>query len=29
VMARAEEDGAAFCGSEDLKAWVAQGINEL
>jgi hypothetical protein len=29
VLARAEADGAPFCGSEDLKAWVAQGLNEL
>jgi hypothetical protein len=29
VLARAEADDALFCGSEDLKAWVAQGLNEL
>jgi len=29
VLARAEADGAPFCGSDDLKAWVAQGLNEL
>jgi hypothetical protein len=29
VLARAEEDGAPFCGSDDLKAWVAQGLDEL
>jgi hypothetical protein len=29
VLARAEADEAAFCGSEELKAWVAQGLDEL
>ena len=29
VLARAEADGAAFAGSGELKAWVAQGLNEL
>jgi protein tyrosine phosphatase (PTP) superfamily phosphohydrolase (DUF442 family) len=29
VLARAEADGAPFCGSDDLKAWVAQGLDEL
>ena len=29
VLARAEADGAPFCGSEDLRAWVAQGLDEL
>jgi len=29
VLARAEADGAPFCGSDDLKAWVAQGLKEL
>ncbi len=29
VLARAEADQAPFCASEDLKAWVAQGIAEL
>jgi len=29
VLARAEADGAPFAGSEDLKAWVAQGLDEL
>jgi hypothetical protein len=29
VLARAEEDGAPFAGSDDLKAWVAQGLSEL
>ena len=29
VLARAEADDAPFCGAEDLKAWVAQGLAEL
>jgi hypothetical protein len=29
VLARAEADGALFAGSEELKAWVAQGLEEL
>jgi hypothetical protein len=29
VLSRAEVDGAPFCGFEDLKAWVAQGLAEL
>jgi hypothetical protein len=29
VLARAEEDHAPFCGSDELKAWVAQGLEEL
>lgn len=29
VLARAEADGAPFAGSDDLKAFVAQGLNEL
>ena len=29
VFARAEADGAPFAGSEELKAWVAQGLAEL
>jgi protein tyrosine phosphatase (PTP) superfamily phosphohydrolase (DUF442 family) len=29
VLGRAEEDGAAFSRSDELKAWVAQGLNEL
>lgn len=29
VLARAEADNAPFTGSDDLKAWVAQGIDEL
>jgi len=29
VLARAEADGAPFAGSEDLKAWVVQGLDEL
>jgi hypothetical protein len=29
VLARAEADNAAFCGSDELKAWVAQGHEEL
>ena len=29
VLARAEADGAPFAGSDDLKAWVAQGLDEL
>ena len=29
VLARAEADGAPFTGSDELKAWVAQGLHEL
>jgi hypothetical protein len=29
VLARAEADGAPFVGSDELKAWVAQGLDEL
>lgn len=29
VLGRAEADGAPFCGSEDLKTWVVQGLREL
>ena len=29
VLARAEADGAPFCGSDELRAWVAQGLDEL
>lgn len=29
VLARAEADDAPFCGSDDLKAWVVQGLAEL
>lgn len=29
VLARAEADGAPFAGSEELRAWVAQGLDEL
>jgi hypothetical protein len=29
VLARAEADGAPFCAMDDLKAWVAQGLQEL
>jgi hypothetical protein len=29
VLARAEEDEAPFSGSDDLKAWVVQGLSEL
>jgi hypothetical protein len=29
VLARAEADGAPFAGSDELKAWVAQGLAEL
>jgi hypothetical protein len=29
VLARAEADGAPFAGSEELRAWVAQGLGEL
>jgi hypothetical protein len=29
VIACAEADGAPFAGSEELKAWVAQGLDEL
>jgi len=29
VLARAEADGAPFTRSEELKAWVAQGLDEL
>ena len=29
VIARAEADGAPFIGSDELKAWVRQGLAEL
>jgi hypothetical protein len=29
VLAAAEADSAPFCGSDELKAWVAQGLAEL
>jgi hypothetical protein len=29
VLARAEADDAPFAGSDELKAWVAQGLDEL
>jgi hypothetical protein len=29
VLARARADGAPFSGSEELEAWVAQGVREL
>jgi hypothetical protein len=29
VLARAEADGAPFCASDELKAWVTQGLDEL
>jgi hypothetical protein len=29
VLARAEADGAPFSGSDELKAWVTQGLDEL
>ena len=29
VIARAEADGAPFVGSDELKAWVSQGLDEL
>jgi hypothetical protein len=29
VLSRAEADNAPFCASEDLKAWVTQGLAEL
>jgi hypothetical protein len=29
VLARAEADDARFVRSDDLKAWVAQGLHEL
>jgi hypothetical protein len=29
VLARAREDGAPFAGSEELEAWVAEGLREL
>ena len=29
VLARADADGAPFAGQEDLRAWVAQGLDEL
>jgi len=29
VIARAEVDGAPFCGSNELKAWVTRGLDEL
>jgi hypothetical protein len=28
-LARAKADDAAFCGSNELKAWVSQGLDEL
>jgi hypothetical protein len=29
VLARAEADGAPFAGSDELRAWVVQGLDEL
>jgi hypothetical protein len=29
VLARAEADDAVFCSTDELKAWVAQGLEEL
>ena len=29
VLARAEADDAPFCGSDELRAWVARGLDEL
>src|SRR5256884_1712358 len=29
VLARADADGAPFAGSDELKSWVAQGLDEL
>jgi hypothetical protein len=29
VIARAESDDAPFCGSDEIKAWIAQGLREL
>jgi protein tyrosine phosphatase (PTP) superfamily phosphohydrolase (DUF442 family) len=29
VLARAEADGAPFAGSEEIRAWVAEGLAEL
>ena len=29
VLARADADGAPFCGFDDLRAWVAQGLEQL
>jgi protein tyrosine phosphatase (PTP) superfamily phosphohydrolase (DUF442 family) len=29
VLVRAEADGALFAGSEELRAWVAEGLEEL
>ena len=29
VLARADADGAPFAGSDDLRAWVTQGLDEL
>ena len=29
VLARAKEDGAPFSGSDELEAWVVQGLREL
>src|SRR5213080_3037249 len=29
VLTRAEADGAPFAGSDELRAWVAQGLDEL
>jgi hypothetical protein len=28
-LARADEDGAPFCQSDELRTWVAQGLEEL
>lgn len=29
MLARAEDDEAPFAGSDELKAWVAEGLSEL
>jgi hypothetical protein len=29
VLARAEQDGAPFAGSDELRSWVSQGLEEL
>jgi hypothetical protein len=29
VLARADADGAPFCGNDELRAWVTQGLAEL
>jgi hypothetical protein len=29
VLVQAEADGAPFSGSDELRAWVAQGLDEL